>query len=129
MSTVDLERLNKKLTKELDNIEWHDVPEADAKSFCFFRDSLAVHKLRRTAWETAIRGALTSIVLAAICLLIGSGPGFALGLIIVHQVLRTLVLWRNVRKSEQEIVTLEQQVIVLARELVSVHPLDTARAA
>lgn len=120
------EVLDEQILKEVDSVDWHNVSEADAAGFGlavgFFRDSNHLCQLRRAAMGAALGGVLSMSVLASFGLLMGASAGFILGLIIVHQLVRTTILWWKSRQAFKMHGEIEQQAIQAARELASKHP-------
>lgn len=130
MSKLDVDE---RIMKEVDAVDWKKVSEKEAASFGlavgFFRDSVQAWKQLRTAWGTCVGSVITMSVLALICILAGTGPGFALALIITHQAVRAAVLWWKARQAQRVVEETERQAVNTATELAAMYPGADARAA
>ena len=113
--------IDAKIIKQLNGVNWHEVSEADAASFGlsvgFFRDAQHAWKLHRAACGCAAGGVISSAVLALVCLYAGMTPSFTLALVLIHQVVRTIVLWFRARQAQKVVAETQQQAVDTATNL------------
>lgn len=115
-----------RLVDEASQVDWHAVSTAEASSFGLalglYRDVVHTHEKRRVAWGTATGGVISMSVLAIACLLCGTGPWFALSVVVATQMVRALWLYLKVHQSSRDVQALEGQAVDVARELAAIHP-------
>ena len=118
--------IDDKIMKEVSSVDWHRVTAGDASRFGlavgFFRDAVTAWKQHQAAWFCAVGGVISSAVLASACLIAGTGPTFALQLILTHQVLRTLLLWWKARTAQKFVIETEKHAIDSAQSLTQAYP-------
>ena len=111
---------------EASRVNWHALSEGEAASFGLamglLRDVSHTHQQRRVAWGTATGGVISMTVLALACLVFGSGPWFALSVVIGTQAIRALVLYWRTHQASRDVKFVEQQALEVIRELAAAHP-------
>lgn len=133
MNKVEQFSVDETIMKEVDSVDWHSVPEAEAASFGlavgFFRDSNHVCQLRRAAAGTALGSIISMAVMTILAVLMRADAVFILCLILIHQSIRAGVLgWRS-RQAMKEHRAIELQAIETARSLAERYPLRDANVA
>jgi len=122
---VDIE-VDALMMDEAARVDWHKLTEAEAAGFGLamglYRDVSHSHQYRRMAWGTATGGVISMSVLVGACLLFGSGPWFALSVVIGTQALRALWLYWKAHQARQDVRFMEQQALQVIRELAAAHP-------
>lgn len=86
-------------------------------------------ELRRSAFGTALGSVISSSVLVILALLMGASVHFALGLVLVHQSLRTAVLWWHSHKALTQYAEIEKQTTNTAEHLAKQYPVENDAAA
>lgn len=111
---------------EAAKVDWHKVTEAEATSFGLamglYRDVSHSKQHRRVAWGTATGGVISMSVLSLACLLIGTGPWFALSVVLGSQAIRALWLYLKAYQASRDVKFMEQQALEVIRELAAAHP-------
>lgn len=124
MSTFD-----DRLEAEASKVNWHKVTEAETASFGLAlgicRDARTDHCQRRIAWGTATGGVISASVLALCCLFLNVGTGFTVSVIIASQAARVLWLYLKAHRASRDIGVFEQQTIDVAKELATLHPVNS----
>ena len=122
---VDI-NIDARLVDEAGAVDWHRVSEEEASSFGLalgmYRDVVHTHEKRRVAWGTATGGVISMSVLSLACLLCGTGPWFALSVVLGSQAIRALWLYLKAHQSSRDVKMLEEQAIDVAKELACRHP-------
>ena len=114
------------IMQETSKVDWHQVPGNVAAGFGLsvglFRDSVNVKQQRRIAWGTTIGGIVSMSVLAVTCMVTGTSGWFAVGLILIHQSLRSAFLFWKMKQSEKDMEELQEQAIDYAKHLAETYP-------
>jgi hypothetical protein len=114
------------LINESAKIDWHSVSEAEASSFGLalglYRDVAHTCEKRRVAWGTAVGGVISMSVIAISCLLIGTGPWFAISVVVCSQLVRALWLYLKAYQSSRDVRMLGDQALDVVKELATIHP-------
>lgn len=133
MNKDEVTSVDAAVMKELDSVDWHSVPEAEAARFGlavgFFRDSNHACQLRRTALGTALGSVLSMTVLTILAMLLGADAQFILPLLLVHQAIRCFVLFWRSRQATKEHTEIERQAVETARSLAERYPTNNTSVA
>lgn len=122
---VDIE-VDARIADETSQVDWDAVTTSEATAFGLalgmYRDVVHTYEKRRVAWGTATGGVISMCVLALACLLLRTGPLFALSIVLATQAMRALWLfWKSVQ-SKQDVKLLEGQAMEVALDLARLHP-------
>lgn len=110
-----------KISKEVNSVDWHKVPEADITRFALavghYRDSVNNWARSRAACEAVISNATAVFVVSVVCKLMGVNPVFTLGVVILNVVIHAaILLWRE-RYYHNFVKGSEEHALAIAKSL------------